>query len=633
MDLAKRTAWIPLLITLLASCPALAATVLVEAEAFDDVGGWVVDQQFMDEMGSPFVLAHGLGVPVKDAATTVKLPALGTYRVWVRTRDWVAHTKAPATAGRFRVAVGGKLLEPIFGTKGAEWAWHDGGTVTTDAKEVTVVLKDLTGFAGRCDAILLSDEKDFRPPGEAKALAAFRKQALGLPAEPASAGGFDLVVVGGGVAGTCAAVSAARLGLSVALIQDRPVLGGNNSSEVRVWRGGGTNLPPWPRIGDVVYEMGKRATGSPGRAPEFGDQIKLKMVEGEKNIKLLLNYHAFAARAKQGRIVSVVARHVIDSTEVRVTGRWFADCTGDGTIGFLVGADFDMTRKGHMGRSNMWRVIETDKPQPFPRCPWAHQMAGRSFPTKLGQLGKWFWESGFDRDPIAEGEHIRDNNFRGMYGVWDELKNVRKLYPNHKLEWAAFIAGKRESRRLIGDVILNKEHVLGGHKFPDGCVPSTWSIDLHLPDKRYAKGFEKDEFLSKASFTRFKTPYWVPYRCLYSRNVANLFMAGRNISVTHEALGTVRVMKTTGMMGEIVGMAAAVCKRRSCEPRNVYEQYLDDLKKLMAEGVGKGPPPPPPPRPRRRSSTRPSGSPPPGPISPRPPPSPSPAASTRRSTP
>ncbi|MHC4405929.1 MAG: FAD-dependent oxidoreductase, partial [Planctomycetota bacterium] len=208
-------------------------------------------------------------------------------------------------------------------------------------------------------------------------------------------------------------------------------------------------------------------------------------------------------------------------------------------------------------------------------------------------LGGWYWESGFDRDPIREAEHIRDWNFRAMYGAWDCLKNTDKVYPSHKLNWAAHVSGKRESRRLLGDVVLGREDLAGNVEFPDGCVPTGWKIDLHLPDARYEKSFEGDAFIAKAHYTDYPRPYWIPYRCLYSRNVDNLFMAGRDVSVTHEGLGTVRVMRTGGCMGEIVGMAASLCKKHDVSPRDVYYRHLDDLKELMTRGVGKTPSLPP----------------------------------------
>jgi hypothetical protein len=203
----------------------------------------------------------------------------------------------------------------------------------------------------------------------------------------------------------------------------------------------------------------------------------------------------------------------------------------------------------------------------------------------LSSLGQWYWESGFDRDPITEVELMRDLNLRAMYGAWDALKNVEHLYPNHKLNWAAYIAGKRESRRLLGDVILTGKDFKAGKKFEDGCFPTTWSIDLHTPNPQYRKGFEGDEFISHASFGKYTKPYWVPYRCLYSRNVSNLFMAGRDISVDHEGLGPVRVMRTCGMGGEIVGMAAALCAKHNTTPRGVSEKHRDELKTLMSGGA------------------------------------------------
>jgi len=575
-----------------------AATVLVEAEGFQDYGGWVDDSQFMDQMGSPFLLAHGLGVPVEDATCEVEFPVAGAYRVWVRTRDWVAPWKAPGAPGKFQLLVAGKPLKTTFGTQGAQWHWQDGGMVEVARGKVAIALHDLTGFEGRCDAVLFTTDTDFTPPNEEPQLAALRRRLLGLSEEPHDAGRFDLVVVGGGIAGTCAALSAARLDLKVALIQDRPVLGGNNSSEVRVWLNGAVGRPPYARVGDVVKELEQRRRahyGPSNTAEIYEDDRKLAICKAEENLSLFLEHRANRVETDQRRITAVIAQHTRSGRRVRFAGRWFADCTGDGCIGFRAGADFDITRQGHMGRCNLWNVVDTGKPVPFPRCPWALQLSDKPFPGRGGDkrgllaLGVWYWESGFDHDPIADRESIRDWNFRAMYGAWDALKNVDQVYPNHKLNWAAHVAGPRESRRLLGDVVLSKEDLIAGKEYPDGCVPTGWKMDLHLPDPRYEKGFQGDAFISQAHYTDYPQPYWVPYRCLYSRNVPNLFMAGRDVSVTHEALGAVRVMRTGGCMGEIVGMAASLCKRYDADPRHVYENYLDRLKQLMTRGVGKAP--------------------------------------------
>lgn len=597
--------------------------VLLEAEAFHDLGGWDLDQQAMDVMGSPYLLAHGLGVPVKDAATEVEFSAAGSYRVWVRTRDWVAPWKAPGTPGKFELRVNGKAMAEVFGTKNAEWHWHNGGTVEIPAGKNRIALHDLTGFAGRCDAILFSKNADFIPPHDGKALAEFRRAALGLSAKPEDGGSFDLVVVGGGMAGTSAAISAARNGLKVALIQDRPVLGGNASSEVRVWPEGHTNQQPYPHVGDIVKELlvSSKPAGS-GNAKAgaiYDDDNKLKIVRAEPRITLMLENRVNQVEVRKGRITAVIAQSVRNSRRLRVSGSLFADCTGDATIGYLAGADHETSKEGKMGASNLWNVLDASKVEevlkceckdkdalsisvkegnvaaPFPRCPWALDLSDKPFPGRknfngqwannpLNNLGGWFWESGYDLDMIHDIERVRDQNFRAMFGAWDVLKNVDGQYPNHRLGWAAFIAGKRESRRLWGDVILKGDDFRKGTAFEDGCYPCSWHIDLHVPHPEFSKGLEGHEFISQATtgqgFT-YKGPYWAPYRTLYSRNIPNLFMAGRNVSVDREGLGPVRVMRTTGMMGEIVGKAAWICVRHQTDPRGVYEKHLPLLKELM----------------------------------------------------
>ena len=201
------------------------------------------------------------------------------------------------------------------------------------------------------------------------------------------------------------------------------------------------------------------------------------------------------------------------------------------------------------------------------------------------ELGGWV-----DRDTIADVEWILDQNFRAMYGAWDALKNVDKLYPNHKLGWVAFIAGKRESRRLLGDVILDADDFRTNHIWADGAFPCSWSIDIHSPNPIYQSGHEGEEFIARATVGAagfmYHGPYLAPYRTLYSRNITNLFMAGRDISVTHEGLGPVRVMRTCGMMGDVVGMAAALCKQFDSSPRGIYQEHLADLNILMRHGAG-----------------------------------------------
>ena len=538
----------------------LAAPLLVEAESFDDPGGWMLDQQATDQMGSPYLLAHGFGVPVRDATTTVVFPQTGKYRVWVRTRNWVANWNVPGAPGKFQLLLDGKPLAPTFGTRRARWHWQDGGTVEIDKRDVQLTLHDLTGFEGRCDAIVFSSDPAFTPPNRGRRMAAFRREALGLPENPVEAGQFDLVVVGGGMAGTCTAISAARLGLEVALIQNRPVLGGNNSSEIRVHLNGRINLPPYPRLGDLVAELDPGLQGNAQPASNYNDKKKLRIARAEPRLHLFLSTHAYKVEKQGARIVAVVAKNLRTAQDLRFTASLFADCTGDGSVGCLAGADWRMGRESRaetgeslapekpdkmtMGASVQWYSAKTNEPSPFPDCPWALEFNDESCQNAV--RGDWDWESGLNNDQITEIEHIRDHTFRAIYGNWAFQKNHSKhkdKYANHKLDWVAYVAGKRESRRLLGDVILQQQDVQDFRAFPDAFVTTTWSIDLHYPAPENTKHFPGMEFRTICVTPAIK-PYPIPYRCLYSRNVENLFMAGRDISVTHVALGTIRVMRT-----------------------------------------------------------------------------------------
>jgi hypothetical protein len=574
----------------------------LEAESFENKGGWVLDQQFMDQMGSPFLMAHGLGVPVADATTSLAFPGSGHYRVWVRTRNWGAHWSKAEAPGRFQVVINGEPLERIFGTGSADWSWQDGGVAAIQEAAATVALRDLTGFNGRCDAIIFSRDIDFQPTNDPEALKDFRRVALGLPDEVKSAGVYDLVVVGGGVAGTCAAISAARLGLKVALIQNRPVLGGNNSSEVRVHLGGRIKVEPFPKLGQVVNEIGPLRAGNAQPAENYEDEKKLAVVRAEENIHLFLNWHVFSVEKAGNKIKRVLARHIEDSSELAFQAPLFADCTGDGNVGYLAGARYMTGREGKsefgeetapeaadkmtMGSSVQWYAREAGHPVSFPDIKWGIPITAES--VQATKWGEWTWETGMHLDQVKDFERIRDYGLVVVFSNWSYLKNHysgEKDFARSELEWVAHIAGKRESRRLIGDFILKEQDITDRVIYPDASAPTTWSIDLHYPDPENSRHFPGAEFLSIAVHKAIH-PYPIPYRCLYSRDVDNLFMAGRNISVTHVALGTVRVMRTTGMMGEVVGMAASVCKKHGTTPRGAYENHLDELVALMKTGVG-----------------------------------------------
>ena len=602
----KATRKLMALAALAAALSARAETITVEAESFADWGGWVNDTQFMDQMGSPYLLAHGLGKPVADAKTTFAAKG-GKYNVWVRTKNWTSHWHPGVGAGTFNLIVNGTKLPNLLGCQGkGEWLWVKADDVELKAGENTLALHDLDGFDGRVDAVCFSTEARPKPIVDEfeSRKAGFRRQTYAD--NPKALPKFDLCVVGGGIAGICAAVSAARLGLSVALVHDRPVLGGNNSSEVRVHLGAWQNVPPYPRLGDVLAEFGPRRGGNAEGAANYEDGKKLAVVEAEKNISLFLDEHVNGVRTNgTGRIVSVRSVNTRTGVATWYEAANFVDCTGDGNLGFLAGADFRVGResKGEtnepsapasadtitMGASVQWNAGKASGDASFPFRPWMLSTIGEAS-CSPHLKGDWWWEAGLGRDQIAEGEYIRDYGLLVAYSNWAFVKNSyskKEAFADKELKWVAYNAGRRESRRLLGDFILDQNHLHNRDFQEDGTCATTWTIDLHLPKSVRESKFEGEPYQAN-SFQEKIWPYPVPYRCLYSRNVPNLFMAGRDISVTHVALGTTRLMRTHGMMGEVVGMAASICKKRGCDPRDVYKSHLAELKGLMERGVGKG---------------------------------------------
>jgi hypothetical protein len=563
--------------------------VLVEAESFDDPGGWVVDPQFVDQMGSPYLMAHGMGEIVRNARTKVEFPQKGKYNIWVRTMNWApGFWEAP---GRFKLKIGDSVLEKTLGTS-PDWGWeYAGETKIGKNKKAEIELIDLTGFNGRCDAIYFTTSNK-EPPSAPNNLTSWRKSVIGEPNTPELTKTYDLVVVGGGIAGCAASIAAAEQGLKVALIHDRPVLGGNASSEIRVHTLG--IYGNFERILKML-DTEHYPNGSP--EAQLDQNKRDKNVKSYDNIDLYLNWKAYDAIAEDYTVKFVDARQTSTGERMRFNAPYFVDSTGDGWIGFWVGAEFSYGRESAdtygesweewgelwspkkpdnvvMGSSVLWRSKEMETRQEFPKVPWAMAIAK----SHEAVNGEWQWEfSRNDLNQIDDAEEIRDHMLKAIYGsFYNAKKNPEN--ENRKLEWVSYLVGKRESRRLVGDYIFTFNDVIENRKFPDAVVIEEREIDVHY--QTVLQDENNPDFISEAIF--YKTPqYYIPYRSLYSKNINNLFMAGRNFSCSHVGLGGPRVMRTTGQMGAAVGLAASLCKKYDVNPREIYTSYLKDYLELI----------------------------------------------------
>jgi len=570
--------------------PSDASTVLVEAESFERKGGWVVDQQFVEQMGAPYLLAHGMGKPVENAVTTLRLPAAGSYRLWVRTKDWApGEWEAP---GRFKVSVGEKTPDVEFGTEPG-WHWQDGGVFDLPSGKVSLKLIDLTGFDGRCDAVLLTTDMNLDPPNHDPELREFRNALHDSSSPPPLESEFDLIVVGGGISGCAAALAAGKRGLKTALIHDRPVLGGNASGEVRVHTLGlhGHSTDILSRLDTEYWPNGS------ARALE-DDRKRHAEMESAENVQLYLNWRTFDAVSPGDRIESVYARNTRTGEERTFRAPLFIDATGDGWIGYWAGADYTYGRESSetygeawarhgdlwspkepddriLGSSLLFGSHDAGSPQSFPEVPWAQEVAKDNAATG----GEWYWEYISNTlHQINDAEEIRDHMLRAIYGSFaNAKKNGRNQ--NRRLEFVGYILGKRESRRLFGDYLYTMKDMTSGKTFPDAVVEETREIDLHYSRQQEDPSYPYD-FLTEALFHRVGL-YYIPYRCLYSRNIANLFLAGRCFSCSHVGLGGPRVMNTCGQMGVATGYAASICNEHGIDPRGVYEDHLEELLLLI----------------------------------------------------
>lgn len=408
----------------------------------------------------------------------------------------------------------------------------------------------------------------------------------------------DFCVVGGGMAGMLAAIAAARHGVKVALVQDRPVLGGNASSEIRMHVCGAhgenkkeTGLLEEIQLDNLYYN----------RQPCYSvwDTVLYGKTQYQDNLELFLNCSVNQCEMDGNHIKSVRGWQMTTETWQTIEATLFADCSGDGILAPLSGADYRIGREGRsefdetiapeqtdkktMGMSCLLQAREYSEPQPFIAPDWAHKFRTKEDINNrhytVGKTNYWWMEVGGEADSIHDTEKCREELLKIAYGVWDHIKNYaddRELAENWSLDWQGFLPGKRESRRYLGDHILTQNDIEAEGRFDDLVAYGGWTMDDHFPAGFYHPG-------KGTIFHPAPSPFGIPYRSLYSRNIDNLFCAGRCHSATHSAMSATRVMATTSLMGQAVGTAAGIAIKHGLSPRGVYEKHLSLLKNTLMD--------------------------------------------------
>jgi len=403
----------------------------------------------------------------------------------------------------------------------------------------------------------------------------------------------DFCVVGGGLSGLCAAVSAARHGINTVLVQDRPMLGGNASSEIRMWVCGarGENNRETGIIEELFLENNYR---NPQKNYSVWDSVMFGLAKSTKNLTVLLNCSCMDGKTENGRLCEILCWQLTTQKFHRVKAKIFADCSGDSVLAPITGAPFMCGREGSeelgeklapekgdgcvMGMSCIIQAREEDREVAYTPPEWAVKLNDKDFlkhcPNNYN-LGEnyWYLELGGHKDTISETEEIRDELVKLAYGVWDYVKNSpsqKEKNKNFSLEWVGILPGKRESRRYKGAYILTESDIEAGGHFDDIAAYGGWTLDAHNPDGFYSEG-------QITPHGRTPSPFGIPYRCLYSETVVNLMFAGRNISATHMGISATRVMATCAVMGQAVGTAAAIAVKKGIMPSDIFYKHMKEL--------------------------------------------------------
>ena len=404
-------------------------------------------------------------------------------------------------------------------------------------------------------------------------------------------------VIGGGLAGICAAVAAAREGTPVMLMHDRPMLGGNASSEIRMWVCGAQ--------GDNVTETGileelftENLRSNPYKPYPVFDSLLWQLVKNEPNITLLMNCSCMAAEmSDECHIGSVTGWQLTTQKFIKVTADYFADCSGDSILAPLTGAHFRVGReaasefgenvstksadKKTMGNSCLIQARKLDKKVSFTPPAFAKKLTEEDVKFRCPDMecsseNFWYLELGGDKDTIGDAEAVRDELISLAYGMWDYVKNSGRFKDADywQLDFIGWLPGKRESRRMVGKYIMDQNDIFSDRDFPDVAAFGGWGLDDHDPAGFYYDGHPNTSYVTPA-------PYAIPYRTLYSENIENLFFAGRNISMTHSAMSSTRVMGTCAVCGQAVGTAAAIAARYGCSPDEVYKEHIGLLQDTL----------------------------------------------------
>lgn len=411
----------------------------------------------------------------------------------------------------------------------------------------------------------------------------------------------DVLVAGGGVAGVCAALAAARHGAKVVLVQDRSRLGGNSSSEVKMHIVGANchkGRPGWRESGIIEELRLDDAANNPQRCWELWDALLYDKLVSEPNITLLLETIVYAAAVRSQRITEVMARCDKSEHLYRIRAKLYLDCTGDSRLGLEAGAEYRWGREARsefneslapekadretLGSSILFTSRLHRQPMPFTPPKWARKVTKEHLKFRKitsWEYGYWWIEWGGNLDTIRENERIRFELLSIALGIWDYIKNSGEFpdSANWALDWIGMMPGKRGSRRLVGDYMLRQDDLMTGGKFEDAVAIGGWPMDDHPPG-----GFDRPD-LPPNTVLRPPEVFNIPLRSLYSKNVRNLMMAGRNISASHVAFTSTRVMATCAAVGQAAGTAAAVCVKRNLVPREIYERkpVLKELQQML----------------------------------------------------